>query len=260
VDFGLFGSLFENSETAKENMDIATLITNGAKLMKKHAPEIMTAIAASGVITAYFSSTASVKASKVLEDMSPDMPASHKIKKTWKLYIPAGVSGAVTIGCIIGASKANSRRTAAAVTAYSITEKAFSEYKEKVVEELGKNKEQKLRDEIVENAVKNNPKTQEVIVLGRGNVLCCELYTGRYFRSDMETLRKCENIINQKINNELYVTLDEFYNLLSLTYTSHSNEVGWTSDKLLELQFTSVIAEDGEPCLAFEYNYVKPIH
>jgi hypothetical protein len=90
-------------------------------------------------------------------------------------------------------------------------------------------------------------------------VLCCELYTRRYFKSDMEALRKAQNDINSKIIHELYVTLDELYNLLGLTSTSVSGNLGWDSDKMLELQFSTVLTENGEPCLAFEYNYLKPL-
>ncbi len=63
----------------------------------------------------------------------------------------------MTIVCIVGSSKAGGRRTTAAVAAYSLTERAFSEYKEKVVEQIGKGQEQKIRDEIVQDQVDKKP-------------------------------------------------------------------------------------------------------
>ena len=229
--------------------------------VKSNSPEILTAMGVSGVITtSYFTAKATKQACGMLESEDPYMPFKERAKIVWKCYIPAGVSGVVTIGCIIGASKSNARRTAAAVTAYSVTEKAFSEYKEKVVEEFGKNKEEKVREAIAQDHVeKNPPGSSEVIMIGTGQVLCCELYTHRYFKSDMEALRKAQNDINAMIVNGLYVTLDEFYDLIGLTHTSSSNELGWDSDRLLELRFTPVLAEGNEPCIAFEYNYVKPL-
>ncbi len=98
-----------------------------------------------------------------------------------------------------------------------------------------------------------------MIIVGNGTVLCCELYTNRYFRSDMESLRKAQNDINAMIISDLYVTLDEFYNLIGLPYTSKSSDLGWNFDKLMELQFSTVLSEGGEPCLAFDYNYTKSI-
>lgn len=188
------------------------------------------------------------------------MSVKEKAKIVWKLYIPAGISGALTVGCIIGASKANGRRTTAAVTAYSLTERAFSEYREKVVEQIGKGKEQTIRDDLAQERVSKNPQgSKEVVIVGTGHILCCELFTHRYFRSDMETLRKAQNDINVRVVNDIYVSLDEFYELVGLSNTSNSNNLGWDSNKLMELIFSTVLAEGGEPCLAFEYNYTKPL-
>jgi Family of unknown function (DUF6353) len=238
------------------------LVSKAIKIFKSNSPEILTAFGVSGVLTtSYLVGKASFKASHILVGRPKEEEFKEKVKLVWKCYIPAGISGVLTIGCIVGASKVNGRRTAAAVTAYSLTERAFSEYREKVVEELGKGKEKKIRDEIAQDRVaKTPPGSREVIVVGTGHVLCCELYTHRYFRSDMETLRKAQNDINARVNHELYVCLDEFYDLIGLPYTANSINIGWDSDRLMELEFSTVISEDGEPCIAFDYNYIKPLH
>lgn len=233
--------------------------------VKSNAPEILTAAGITGVVTtSYLAGKASYRASELMR--GSDIPEDRKervkeyVKHTWRLYIPAGICGAVTIGCIVAASKGNGRRTAAAVAAYSVTEKAFSEYREKVVEQIGVNKEQKIRDEITQERVARYPTTsREVIVVGGGHVLCCEQFTNRYFRSDHETIRQAVNEINSRIIHSMYVSLSEFYDLLGLPHTSVSDNLGWDSDRLLDLNISSVFAEGGEPCLAFDYNYTKPL-
>ncbi len=250
-------------------MKLSDIFGNAVKTLKSNSPEILTALGVSGVVTtAYLTAKAAFKAADVIRESeaehgwATDKKENFKIrtKLVWKLYIPAGVSGACTVACIIASSKANGKRTTAAVTAYSLTERAFSEYKEKIVEQIGEGKEQKVRDDLAQERVKKNPSgSQEVIVVGKGHVLCCELFTNRYFRSDMETLRKAQNDINAKVNNHHYVTLDEFYDLIGLPNTSNSCHFGWDSDKLMELRFTTVLADGGEPCLAFDYNYTKPL-
>lgn len=242
-------------------MNVHILFNRVLKTIKSNSPEIMTGLGVAGVITtSYLAGKAGYETCKAMSEEDPYMSLKERARHTWRLYIPAGISGAVTIACIIGASKSNGQRTTAAVAAYSLSEKAFSDYREKVVEQIGKNKEQAIRDDISQDKVKNNPVgSREVIVLGSGHVLCCELYTNRYFNSDMETLRKAVNTINHKITNHPYVTLDEFYDLIDIPHTSNSSSVGWDFDKLLDLDFSSVLTETGEPCLAFEYNYVKPL-
>lgn len=246
-------------------MNLAIFSTRFGKTVKSNAPEILTGLGVTGVITtSYLSGKASYEAATFLERM--DLPSERKerikkqIKETWRFYIPAGISGVLTIGCIVGASRASGKRTAAAVAAYSLTEKAFSDYKEKVVEQIGKNKEQKVRDEIAQDTVTQNPPSSMMLVAVEGNVLCYEQYSGRYFWSTMEKLRSATNEINSRIVREDYVLLDEFYDLIFVSRTDASGSMGWGEAKLLELEFSAVLTEDNKPCMAFSYNYVKPIN
>lgn len=240
-------------------MNTSVFIDRILKTAKRNSPEILTGIGIVGVAsTAYLTAKAAFRASAHLSEQAPDMPLKEKIQRTWKFYIPAGIAGGVTIGCVVCASRASLRRTGAAVAAYSITEAAFSEYKEKVIDQIGTNKEQKIRDELAqEKVLKNSPK--QIIVAGTGHIMCCELYTKRYFRSDMEQLRRAQNDLNEMINNTYHVTLSDFYDLIDLPHTSQSDRLGWESDKLMSLEFSTVLSEEGEPCIAFDYNYVKPI-
>lgn len=250
-------------------MEFNDLVTNVVKAAKAHSPEILMALGISGMVsTVYLTGTASFEAARLIdleeEEEGPSQDRRKRVKErtklVWRLYIPAAASGVVSIACVIGSLKASGSKTTAAITAYSLTEKAFSEYKEHVVEELGKGKSQKIIDQIAQDKVLAKPEgSKEVVILPGGHALCCELYTGRYFRSDMESLRRAENEINAKINRERYVTLDEFYELVGLLSTSNSASLGWDSDRLLTLDFSTVVAMDGEPCLAFDYNYVKPL-
>lgn len=253
-------------------MNLSNLIPNMSNIFKDNGPEILTAIGVTGVVsTAYLASKASVKAHELIED---DMEANKAARPlfvhtptrketfqlTWHLYIPVVLSGVGTIACIIIASKGNAKRTAAAVTAYSVTEKAFSEYKEKVVEQLGKGKDQKVQDAIAQDQVRLNPPTSnEIIILGNGTVLCCELYTGRYFESDMESLRKAMNEVNRWLISNRKATLNDFYDEIGLPYTDASGKLGWLDDEFMDLIFSATLTENDKPCMTFSYNYVKPL-
>jgi Family of unknown function (DUF6353) len=241
-------------------LNLSNLVDNAIKAIKQNSPEILAGLSIGGVLsTAYLAARGGMKAGELLYIEQTDRNWKEDAKRVWRFYIPAGISGVATIGCIIGSHKVNGNRLAAAVAAYSISEKAFQEYKEKVVEELGKGKEEKIRDEIAQEKVNIHPNSREVIVGSFGHVLCCELFTMRYFRSDMETLRKAQNDINARIIHSLYVTMDEFYDMIGLSGTSLSSQLGWDSDKMMELEFSTVLADNNEPCLAFDYNYNKTL-
>jgi len=246
---------------------LTNFIRNTNKYTHRHSPVIMTGIGVLGVIaTSYLAAAASFKAARAIDAKEfvegtagdPVQRLKERTSLVWKFYIPPVTTGVATVGAIAYASRLGSKRTAAAISAYAITEKAFGQYREKVVEEIGAHKEQVIRDDIVRDIVSAKPST-ELIIAGSGEVMCCELHTRRYFMCDMEQLRKAQNDINSMINNELYVTLDEFYDKIGLDPTAHSSELGWDSDRLMELEFSTVLSSDGRPCLSFDYNYVKPI-
>ena len=247
-----------------------TLKTIGVKALfqlKKHSPTLMSAVAVGGVITtAYLASKATLKARDRLDkeqyfhgvfDGKRDQ-AVRMVKSTWDLYVPAGAAGLVTIGCIVGSNRIGLRRAAAAQAALFVAERTFDEYKDKVAEKFGDKKEQEVRDEIARDKVH---RSEPIAVLSApGSVLTCELYTGRFFTSDMETLRRAMNDLNQRIIAHDYATMDDWYDMIGLATTTYSSDTGWYVDKLMGLEFTTILTKDGRPCLAFSYNYVKPLY
>jgi hypothetical protein len=94
----------------------------------------------------------------------------------------------------------------------------------------------------------------EVVITEKGNTLCYEVISGRYFRSDIEKLRKEVNDLNKTILHEDYISLNDFYYGIGLKGTKQGEELGWSvNDGLIDLQFSSTLAEDGTPCLVLDY-------
>lgn len=244
-------------------MKIKEIKTNVGRSLHKNSPSIFTGIGIGGVLTtAYLASKATFKIANDINSDStlgrPELSRKEKVKKYWPQYIPTAISAGITIGCIVSGARIGNKRAAAAYSLLSVSEKAFTEYKEKVVEQIGAKKEQTLRDEIAQDKV-NKTLDKNVVVIGNGNVLCFDMFSGRYFNSDMETLRKSENTINAKLIRETYATVSDFYYLVGLPYTTISSECGWNVDKMLELRFSTVMSEDGRPCIAYDFNYTRPI-
>lgn len=243
-------------------MNLQKFLKATEKVIVDNSPTIMTAIGVTGTITtAILAGQASFKAARILEDQKPrawetaqngveDLTRREKFEVVWKLYIPAAGMGGVTVFAIISANRIGMRRAAAMAAAYSISEKAFSEYKDKVVEHIGSNKEQKVRDEIAQDRVNRHdmPEGDRVIVTETGITECYDSMTDRYWPCDMERLRRAQNDINFKILREDFATLTDYYQLVGLKKTSESDELGWNTDKQLELHFTATLKEvEGKP-------------
>jgi len=178
------------------------------------------------------------------------------IMLTWQCYIPAALMGGVTIACIVGANSINLRRNAALASVYSLTEAALKEYQAKIVETIGGNKAQKINDEIYKDKLAKNPVgDREVIITGKGDTLCYDVISGRYFKSDIEKIRKIQNELNRELLSEMFITLNEVYYALGLSDTKLGGGMGWdVNEGLIEFRFSSQLTEDGTPCLVIDYH------
>jgi len=227
----------------------------------KHSPEILTGIGIAGMITTTIMAVrATPKALILIEEKKEEIDVDkltpiELIKTTWTCYIPAAITGGLSIICLIGASSVNARRNAALATAYTLSESALKEYQEKVIETIGEKKEQTVRDAIAKDRIDKNPvSSREVIITEKGNTLCYDAISGRYFKSDIDKLKKVENELNRRMRDEMYISLNEFYYEIGLNPISIGDDIGWNIDRgYIELNFSSQLTDDGNPCLVIDY-------
>lgn len=255
--------------------NVAKFFKHAQLVVSKHSPEILTGLGIAGMITTtVLAVKATPKAIKLIEDYKEAMvlddekiTAVEVVKVAWKPYIPALVLGATSTACLIGASSVSAKRNAALATAYKLSETALSEYREKVIETVGERKEKGIREKVNEERIAKNPVSKsEVIITEKGNTLCYDALSGRYFKSDIEKIKKAVNEINRVMLLEMYVSLNDLYDELNLEHTNVGDTLGWhIDDKLIELDPSSHIADDGTPCLVMDftvrphYNYDKLI-
>lgn len=244
---------------------MSTKISNFVKAtktsLKKHSPEILTGIGIAGMITStVLAVKATPKALYLLEEAEDikgeKLTAVETVKAAWKPYVPAAVTVVASISCIIGASKINAKRNAALATAYGISERALARYRDKVIETIGEKKEKEIRGKIAQDGVDKQPVSKsQVIVTSKGNTLCRDELSRRYFRSDLDHIRKVVNELNRDMTFNDYISLEEFYTRLGLEPTKESSYLGWNlKDGLIELDYGTCLAENDEPCIVIDYN------
>lgn len=235
------------------------------KFLSDHSPVILTGVAVAGTIT---TAIVAVKATpqaisrieEAEEKKQEPLTQWEKVKVTWLCYVPAAAICGVTVSCIVGATSINMRRNAALISAYTITETAFREYQDKVVDSFGATKEQKVRDEIVQDRVTDNPPSDHdlYIIEGETQVTCYDHLSGRYFKSTKEALSKAMNDINYEVIQNMYATVNDFWGLIGLRPLDIGDEFGWSHDLMLELDFSSALDPKSVPVLAIHYR-TEPI-
>lgn len=242
-------------ELAKSFLSLKTAI-------KKHSPEILTGIGIAGMITTTVMAVrATPKALILIEERKEEigagkLEAMDMVKTAWACYIPAAITGTLSVACLIGASSVNARRNAALATAYTLSESALKDYQGKVIEMFGEKKNEAVKDAVAKDKVEKNPVvTREVIITEKGNTLCYDAISGRYFKSDIEKIKKAECELNRQMLDDMYVSLNDFYYEIGLDSVKLGDELGWNVDSgYIDLSFSSQLASDGTPCLVIDYS------
>lgn len=242
-------------------MKLSIMTKDLVRTLKKHSPGILTGIGIAGMlVTTIMAVEATPKAIKLIEDKKEEqevekLTAVETVKATWKCYIPAAIAGATSIACLIGANSVHVRRHAALVTACTLSETALREYKDKVVETFGEKKEQVVRDAIAKDKVDKHPvHDNEVVITNKGNTLCYDAISGRYFYSDIDMIQKSINTLNRQMLSDGFVILNDLYYELGLDDNKIGSSLGWNVDHgLIELRFSSQLTANGEPCLVLDF-------
>lgn len=237
-------------------------LVNGIKnTMIRKSPEILVGIGIAGMITTtVLAVKATPKALELIREKEEELgveklTAGETVKTAWKCYIPAVATCALSTVCIISSSTVHTKRNAAIAAAYELSQKALVDYKDAVVETIGEKKEQIVKEKIAENRLKEDPVSKkEVILTGKGSTLCYESLSGRYFESDMESIKHAVNVLNAQMLDDMYVSLNDFYDLIGLSYTDMGEKLGWSiDDGLAETSFSAKTTDDGQLCLVLDY-------
>lgn len=236
------------------------------KWTTKHSPEILTGLGISGLlVTVVYSVKVTPKAVLLLEAEKKEQKTDKlkpldTVKATWRLYLPSVVIAGTSIACIIGGLNINHKRNAALAAACSFSESALKTYQAKVIETIGENKEKKIRDAIAEDEIKKNPVSKNaVIITNKGETLCYDVISGRYFKFDIERLHKVEAKLNGQLCNDDYISLNEYYYEVGLDSIPIGDDLGWNISKgAIEMDLSSQLAEDETPCLVISFSTNPP--
>lgn len=234
------------------------------KKLTNSAPELLVGLGLVGFATSTVMAVkATPKALQLIEEErsiredndEPEMTKIDIVKTAWKPYIPSIAFYTLSTACIFGSNSIISKRNTAIMAAYKLTEKAYTEYKDAVVEQIGSVNEREIVEKINERKMKETP-YNETLVIGDGDVIVYDSLSARYFRSTTLAVEKCVVDLNFRILNDMYASVNDFYELLGIDYTSTGHDMGWNIDNKLEVYYSSKITDDGKPCIVL--NYEKP--
>ena len=192
------------------------------------------------------------KAVKLLEE-DKEKERLDKVKAVAPLFVPAVGLVVVGITQIVCARNITKNKLAAITTAYTISDKAYKTYRDKVKEMVEPEKYEDIQREVVRETVNKNPANKENINISGNKVLIYDSSADRYFKGTLNEIEKAVNTLNKRLRNDMTITLNEFYTEIRLNRTKTGDYLGWHIDKdEIEIYTSSGIADDGRPYIFLE--------
>lgn len=252
---------------------LKSLVGKASFWFKKNSPEILligglVGIGAS-VVLACVSSTKlnetlepiNKKINKIKDDLNDEDKINNKIvdpeiskkelvktyaiagKELIKLYGPSAALLTASVFAILGSHKIVKGREAAAVAAYTALDKAFKKYREKIVNEIGEDKEKDLflkEDEVVDE---NGTKMDSTFINKNNDNLYKFLFDeansqwDKNGKMNLDFLIMTERYLNTKLRTQGYLFLCDVYKALHIDNSilpernvQASRVVGWIYD------------------------------
>ena len=242
---------------------------------KKHSPEILAVAGVVGIVTSgVMACKASTKLSGVIEETKEQLDQVHDYVekngfsdkyteedskkdtaiiytqtavKLVKLYGPAVILGTLSITAMLTSNKILRKRNIALAAAYTTVDKAFKDYRGRVVERFGEELDKELKynlkskeiEEVVtdengeETAVKKTVKAMnpnDISEYARFFDESCSSWNKSQFHNQM-FLKQQQNYANDLLKAQGYLFLNDVYKMLGMDVAPYGQVVGWIYDE-----------------------------
>lgn len=237
-------------------------------IARKHSPTVLFGTGVVGVVaTAVLASRATLKMDEVLHEAEKrqididtavgeplkdggtyseaDQERDTKLNRTKliltiaRLYAPAAAVGAASIACLTGSHVILSRRNVSLTAAYAALDQGFREYRRRVVEELGEDKDREFRYGVGERQIAVD--TDHGVDVKTVKVLNPTGQRSIYARAFDESNINWQSVrsynlmfiqaqqayANDRLRAKGYVLLNDVYQALGMERTKEGCVVGW---------------------------------
>lgn len=251
-------------------MKLKSFANAARKMVSQNASKILLGCGITAGFTAVgLAIAATPKAMILLENKKKELgveklDAKTIVKTAAPVYIPTAASMMISTGCIVFASDVNDRRNAALSAAYAMSETALKTYQDKVVETIGKDKEQEIREAVSLEKMATHSEP-DVIPVAKGvkmddvsydqRVKCWESLSGNYIWTTRNAIEKALNGLNKQLLSDFRVSENDLFDYLGMEHNRNGDMLGWDTESTLEIEtfYASKLDDDGMPCLVLDY-------
>lgn len=226
-------------------------------------PTILSIISSVGVIaTAVITAKETPKAMKLLDEAKKErLDKFETFVHVAPAYIPAVGTGIGTIVCVLGANALNKKQQASLVSAITLLDKSYRQYRQKVIDIHGKEEDSNIRKSIaIDNIKETNDGTE---IIEDGKLLFFEPVTATRFRATMPEVQRAEYYLNRNFTNRGDANLGEFLSWLKVKDKPVGcEEFGWDWDycvceyglQWIDIWYDKATTDDGLECYIIQYS------
>lgn len=243
------------------------------KSIKTHAPEICVG---TGLVSMTVGLVLAVKvtpnAAEAIENRKKELSEENNernedieltktemVKTAWRLYLPAALTFASGVGCVLVGTIKNSKDKSGYAAAYALTESRLASYSSSVKEKVSEKAHKDILDLEAEKEVKERPvSTNQVIITGHGETLIYDQWSKRYFETNIDNIDKAKNELNAKLLSEGEACINDFYEAVGLPPTDIGEDFKWhviTRSELVDIHKSAQIADNGQPCICISFSW-----
>lgn len=195
--------------------------------LKRNSSVILTCVSAAGVVaTTVLAVKATPKAMELLEEAQDEadeeLRTVDKVRIVAPEYLPALVTGSLTVACMFGAHIFDKKQQASLMSAYGLIDRGYKNYRGKVKELCGENVDTEVQDAMSRDRYKENP-----VQVTEGKLLWYEPYRDEFFELTEKEVIDAEYHMNRSFILRGETNLNEFYEFLGLDPTDAGCEIGW---------------------------------
>lgn len=241
-------------------MGLMDISHNSTKLVIEKAPLIFLGSGIGlGVATVALGIAATPKAYDIYKGIKEDEEAYELEKKEVikretieiaPLYLPMAITGVASVSCLIASYNIHANRLAAMTTLYSVTARQLASYRNRIREELGNKKADILEAKADGDVMREHEIDADPTLRQDGDMLCYDWLSGRYFYASPARIDAVENILNKRLIQEMFISVNEMYDEFDISRIGIGDELGWTlDDDMITFSKSYDTAENGEVCL-----------
>lgn len=211
-------------------------MNNRIKILRAKAYNNRSIILTGGAIiglgaTAILTAKGQMKADEIMAEKRPS-DKKELIGSTYKCYIPAAISGVLTLICIVTSQYISRKEIAGLAASLGVLAANRDNLEKAIKEKYGEDALVELREKILpykKPEVKDGEKADRfpAELTGKGDLLCYEGYSGRWFRSSEEAVKEAEEEYNLRFKDGDYLSFNDLYELLGIKSSSFGNKFGY---------------------------------